>query len=54
MTRVLNNKMELNLNTAVFGSFTLYSAGLVNDSIAPGLSGFFCAGSAASRITEEY
>jgi len=33
--------MEINLNTAVFGSFTLYSAGIVNVSIAPGPSDCF-------------
>lgn len=34
MTRVISNKMELYFNSAVFGSFTLYSAGVVNFSIA--------------------
>jgi hypothetical protein len=34
MTRVTYNNMELHFNSAVFGSFTLYSAGLVNVSIA--------------------
>ena len=41
MTRVINNKMELNFYTAVFGSFTLYNAGVYNYSVAPGLSVFF-------------
>jgi hypothetical protein len=41
MTRVINNKMELNVNSAVFGSFTLYSAGIVNVFHCPGPSGCF-------------
>jgi hypothetical protein len=41
MTRVINNKMGLNSNTAVFGSFTLYSAGVVFVPVTPGPSGCY-------------